>query len=154
MLSRQLVNRSTFKNGNNRIVSAALGYDFQNYSVDLQQQKRTFVSKALYRWAQGLMPKISKTEQIALGCGTIGFDRDIFTGSPSLKKIVDTYKPKMSQEEQAFLDNEVSVLCSLLNDHEVVVNKDFSLEAWEYMREKKFFGMYTIFFVYSYHHII
>jgi len=141
MLSRRLVNRSTFKNGNNRILSAAVGYEFQNVSIDLQQQKRTFVSKALYRWAQGLMPKISKTEQIALGCGTIGFDRDIFTGSPSLKKIVDTYKPKMSPEEQSFLDNEVSALCTLLNDHEVVVNKDFSLEAWDYMREKKFFGM-------------
>ena len=71
----------------------------------------------------------------------IGFDRDIFTGSPSLKKLIDTYKPKLSAEEQSYLDNEVSTLCSLLNDHDVVVNKDFSLEAWEYMRKNKFFAM-------------
>lgn len=104
-------------------------------------QKRTFVFKAFYRWAKTLMPKISKTEQIALGCGTIGFDRDIFTGSPSLKKLLETYKPKLSSEEQNFLDKEVNELCALLNDHEVVTNKDFSKEAWEYMRKNKFFAM-------------
>jgi len=113
----------------------------KNKRIISLNQKRTFVSKAIYRWAKSLMPKISKTEQIALGCGTIGFDRDIFTGSPSLKKLVDTYKPKTSAEEQAFLDNEVSTLCSILDDHDVVSNKDFSLEAWDYMRSNKFFGM-------------
>ena len=53
------------------------------------------------------MPPISATEQIALGCGTIGFDRDIFTGSPSLQKLVDTYTPVLTQEETDFLNNEV-----------------------------------------------
>jgi len=143
MLSHRVANRSILMRGKSRIISAALGNESQNFPSHImpQQQKRTFVFKAVYRYCQGLMPKISKTEQIALGCGTIGFDRDIFTGSPSLKHIVDTYQPKMSPEEQAFLDNEVSTLCSLLNDHEVVVDKDFSPEAWEYMRENKFFGM-------------
>jgi hypothetical protein len=30
------------------------------------------LDKMLYRAAKGVMPSISKTEQIALGCGTIG----------------------------------------------------------------------------------
>jgi hypothetical protein len=30
------------------------------------------LDKRLYRAAKGVMPSISKTEQIALGCGTIG----------------------------------------------------------------------------------
>jgi hypothetical protein len=44
----------------------------------LLQQKRTIlglipaIDKRLYRLAKGVMPPISKTEQIALGCGTIG----------------------------------------------------------------------------------
>lgn len=87
------------------------------------------------------MPAISKTEQIALGCGTIGFDRDIFSGTPSLQKLLDTYQPKLSIEEQAFLDQNVDELCALINDHDVVMNKDFSREAWDYMRDEKFFGM-------------
>jgi len=70
-----------------------------------------------------------------------GFDKDIFTGSPSLKKLVDTYNPKLTAEEVEFLDNQVTALCGLLNDHDVSVNRDFSKEAWDYMRSEKFFGM-------------
>lgn len=111
------------------------------------QQKRTIlgISKALdkrlYRAAKSVMPAISKTEQIALGCGTIGFDRDIFSGSPSLAKLVETYQPKLTPEEQSFMDNQVNNLCALLNDHDVVCNKDFTKEAWDYMRDEKFFAL-------------
>ena len=44
----------------------------------LSGQQRTLVGlvhaidKRVYRWAQSVLPPISKTENIALGCGTIG----------------------------------------------------------------------------------
>lgn len=104
-------------------------------------QKRTFLTKMMYKAAKGVMPPISDTEQIALGSGTIGFDRDIFTGSPSLKHLVDTYDPKLTAEEQDYLNNEVNQLCALLNDYDVSVRKDFSKEAWDYMRNEGFFAM-------------
>lgn len=111
------------------------------------EQRRTFLGihksldQRLYRMAKSVMPAISKTEQIALGCGTIGFDRDIFTGNPSLQHLVDTYTPKLSAEEQSYLDNEVDHLCSLLNDHDVSMQKDFTKEAWDYMRDEGFFAL-------------
>lgn len=111
------------------------------------EQRRTILGlskaldKRLYRMAKGVMPAISKTEQIALGCGTIGFDRDIFSGNPSLKHLVNTYNPKLTAEEQSFLDNEVNTLCSLLNDHDVAQSKDFTKEAWDYMRNEGFFAL-------------
>ena len=73
--------------------------------------------------------------------GTIGFDRDIFTGNPSLKKLVDTYQPKLTPDEQSFIDNECNALCDLINDEEVTSKRDFTKEAWDYMRDKKFFGL-------------
>jgi alkylation response protein AidB-like acyl-CoA dehydrogenase len=111
------------------------------------QQSRTIlgisnaIDKRLYRMAKGVMPSISQTEQTALGCGTIGFDRDIFSGSPSLKKLVETYHPKISPEEKEFIDTKVDKLCSLLNDHDVSMKKDFTKEAWDYMRDERFFGL-------------
>lgn len=105
------------------------------------QQNRTFLTKAMFKLARGVMPPISKTEQIALGCGTIGFDRDIFTGNPSLKHLVDTYKPSLSAEEQSFLDNQVQTLCTMLSDHDVVTDKDFNREVWDYLRDEQFFAM-------------
>ncbi|MGK3738702.1 MAG: acyl-CoA dehydrogenase [Bacillariaceae sp.] len=112
-----------------------------------QIQRRTImgISKALdkrlYRMARGVMPAISQTEQVALGCGTIGFDRDIFTGSPSLQHLIDTYDPKLSEEEQAYMDNEVNTLCGLLNDFDVSETKDFNKEVWDYMRDEGFFAL-------------
>jgi len=110
-------------------------------------QRRTIlgISKALdkrlYRMARGVMPTISQTEQVALGCGTIGFDRDIFTGSPSLQHLIDTYNPQLTEEEQSYMDNEVNVLCGLLNDHDVSMDKDFNKEVWDYMRDEGFFAL-------------
>lgn len=115
--------------------------------LQASQQQRTLmgISKALdkrlYRAAKSVMPAISKTEEIALGCGTIGFDRDIFTGSPSLQKLLDTYDPVLTPQEQEFLDKNVDELCALINDHDVVVEKDFNKATWDYMRDKKFFGL-------------
>jgi len=112
-----------------------------------KQQTRTFlglvnaIDKRAYRLARGVMPAISKTEQVALGCGTIGFDRDIFGGNPSLQHLIDTYQPQLTEEEQSFIDNQVDGLCHLLNDHDVSVEKDFTKEAWDYMRDEKFFAM-------------
>ncbi|GFH62165.1 acyl-CoA dehydrogenase-like protein [Chaetoceros tenuissimus] len=127
-----------------RAVACTLSSNYQN-NKPFQQRNIVGIShaidKRLYRMAKGVMPPISQTEQIALGSGTIGFDRDIFTGSPSLQHLVDTYKPNVTQEEQAFIDEKVDHLCTLLNDHDVSMKKDFSKEAWDYMRDEKFFGM-------------
>jgi len=93
------------------------------------------------------MPPISATEQIALGAGTIGFDRDIFTGSPSLAKLIDTYKideergTYLTEEEVNFMNDEVPKLCKMLCDYEVIEGKDFPKEAWDYMRKGGFFSL-------------
>jgi acyl-CoA dehydrogenase len=119
----------------------------RNSHLQKQSQTRNIVGlvdaidKRVYRWAKGVMPPISQTEQIALGSGTIGFDRDIFTGNPSLQHLMDTYDPKLSPEEQVFVDEKVDELCKLLNDHDVSMTKDFTKEAWDYMRSERFFGM-------------
>ncbi|GMH68121.1 hypothetical protein TL16_g04853 [Triparma laevis f. inornata] len=97
--------------------------------VSNDMSKRTFFTKMAYK------------EQVALGCGTIGFDRDIFTGSPSLQDLVDTYQPKLSSEEQSFLDKECNELCAMINDYEVTTKKDFTKEQWDYMRTAGFFSM-------------
>ena len=102
---------------------------------------RNFISGAAYKLAQKQMPKMSETEKVALGCGTVGFDRDIFTGSPSLKHLLDTYVPVLTDEEQAFLDNEVDELCKMVDDFDVTNSKDMTAEAWDYMRDKGFFAM-------------
>ena len=134
--SRRLVRGSPVRNAAPRTAHYPTSclLSFSRAQSSLQAHSRTFITAAGYNLAKKMMPKMSETEKIALGAGTVGFDRDIFGGSPSLKHLVDTYTPKLSAEEQAFLDNEVEELCRLLDDHQVTTEKDMSPEAWDYMR--------------------
>ena len=88
------------------------------------QIDRTFIKPA-YDLAKKVTPKISATEAAALDAGTIGFDRDIFAGTPSLKSIKDKYNLEISEEERAFVENEVNELCeSFPDEYEMYKNRD------------------------------
>ncbi|KAG7399671.1 hypothetical protein PHYBOEH_008314 [Phytophthora boehmeriae] len=105
-----------------------------------QQQTRPFVSKQLYKLAKKVMPRMSNTEKAALESGTVGFDRDIFSGSPSLATL-DKYSAKLNEEEQSFMDKEVQELCEMIDDYGVGTAQDMPLEVWQYIKEKGFLGM-------------
>ena len=59
-------------------------------------QRRQFFAAA-YNLAKKVTPKISATEAAALDAGTVGFDRDLFAGSPSLKQLKQKYDLKVRQ---------------------------------------------------------
>lgn len=89
----------------------------------------------------GLLPKISETEKIALTSGTIWVDGELFSGKPNFKWIFAQKYPKLTAEEQSFLDNEVEEVCKLCQDYQVQLDKDLPQNVWQYLKDKKFFGM-------------
>ncbi len=89
----------------------------------------------------GLLPKISQTEKIALTSGTTWVDGELFSGNPDFKKIMEMTYPKLTEEEQNFIDNEVEELCKICVDYQVQILRDLPPEVWQYLRDKKFFGM-------------
>eukprot|EP01035_Chromulina_nebulosa_P026393 gene26393-34540_t len=101
--------------------------------------KRGIMSYA-YKIAKTMMPKISDTERAALNAGTVGFDRVIFSGNPTLKDLKN-YAIKASPEEQAFLDKEVNELCEILDDYKVTADRDMPEEFWNRCKKQGFFGM-------------
>lgn len=88
-----------------------------------------------------LLPKISETEKIALTSGTIWVDGQLFSGRPDFKWIFAQKYPKLSEEEQSFLDNEVEEVCKICADYDVQVLRDLPENVWQFLKEKKFFGM-------------
>ncbi len=88
-----------------------------------------------------LMPKISETEKIALRAGTLWIDGEFFSGKPNFNTIFAKPYPELTVEEQAFLDNEVNTVCAMTNDHKVFQERDLPPEVWQYLKEKRFFGM-------------
>ncbi len=88
-----------------------------------------------------LLPKISDTEKTALKSGTVWVDGELFSGNPNFKTIFSQNYPILSKEEKSFLENEVEELCAMCIDDEVYHNKDLSPQTWQYLKDKKFFGM-------------
>ncbi len=101
------------------------------------------ISSKLVRFINknGLLPKISTTEEAALQAGTNWVEADFFKAEVNFKKINAQKVITLTQEEQAFLDNEVNQLCEMTTDWEIFQNRDLSPEVWQFIKDKKFFGM-------------
>lgn len=91
--------------------------------------------------AKGLLPKISDTEKTALRAGDVWVEGELFSGKPDFEKIFANPYPKLSDEEQSFIDHEVNAVCAMTSDWEVFESRDLPSEVWDYIKEKKFFGM-------------
>lgn len=105
--------------------------------------RRVLITEGLIKLitALNLLPKISETERIALTSGTIWVDGQLFSGRPNFKWIFAQKYPKLTTEEQNFLDNEVEEVCKICADYDVQVLRDLPENVWKFLREKKFFGM-------------
>ena len=89
----------------------------------------------------GFLPKISDTEKTALRAGDVWVEGELFSGKPDFQKIFSNPYPTLSEEEQAFIDNEVNEVCAMTSDWEVFETRDLPKEVWQYLKEKKFLGM-------------
>ena len=90
---------------------------------------------------KGLLPKISKTEEAALQAGTNWVEADFFKAQVNFKEINAQKVTTLTAEEQSFLDDVVDELCEKTTDWEIFQNRDLSDEIWQFIKDKKFFGM-------------
>ncbi len=89
-----------------------------------------------------VLPPLSQTEREALEAGTVCWDGELFSGVPQWKRLMDLPAPKLTPEEQAFLDGPVEQLCEMLDDWEITQNlHDLTPETWAFIKKNKFFGM-------------
>ena len=104
-----------------------------------------FISRVLGRFALApfgrALPPMGETERAALEAGTVGFEGDLFAGRPDFDALRRRGPNRLTDAEQAFLDNEVRTLCAMLDDHAIDEARDLPPEVWQFLREKKFFGM-------------
>ncbi|MEZ5529939.1 MAG: acyl-CoA dehydrogenase [Porticoccaceae bacterium] len=105
-----------------------------------QWRQRTLVKPA-YQLLRRSMPSMSKTEREALEAGTTWWEKELFSGQPDWQQFSDIDLPRLSEREQQFLDNEVEQLCQLVDEWDIAQRKDLPPEAWDFLRQKGFFGL-------------
>jgi acyl-CoA dehydrogenase len=85
---------------------------------------------------------MSQTEREALEAGTVWWEGELFSGRPRWEKLLAYPQPRLSAEEQRFLDHETAELCRLADDwQETQVHQDLSPQAWQYVKDHGFLGM-------------
>ncbi len=103
--------------------------------------RRPLLSGPILAAFRNVMPPMSQTEADAINAGTVWWDGELFSGRPDWAKLLAYPAPALTSEEQSFLDNECEELCRLCNDWDTYAINDLSPEAWQYIKEKGFFGM-------------
>ncbi len=104
--------------------------------------RRLLLTRHLFTRFCRTMPQLSQTEQAILGAGNLGWEAELFTGSPDWEKLISIPKPKLTQEESHFLEGPVAELCSMTNDWEIC-QLQFSVpeKIWNFLKKEKFFGL-------------
>jgi acyl-CoA dehydrogenase len=111
-------------------------------SLNAEPWRREQVTRRLIDVYRRMLPSMSRTEQDALEAGGIWWDGELFSGMPDWRKLLRLPAPKLTPDEQAFLDGPVEELCRMLDDwqitHELL---DMPPEVWRFLKDRKFFAM-------------
>jgi len=110
--------------------------------LNVTSLRRALLTRPLFGLFARMLPPLSETEREALESGTVGWDGELFSGSPNWQKLLDLPAPALSAAEQAFLDGPVEELCRMLDDWRIVeYDKDLPPQVWQFLKEERFFGM-------------
>ena len=105
-------------------------------------QRRRLLTRPIYEAFKRALPSMSETERAALEAGTVWIEADIFKGRPDFHRLSKLAAPKLSPEEESFLNKEVVEACQLVNEwtvsHETY---DMPPQAWQFIKDKGFLGM-------------
>lgn len=104
------------------------------------EQLRIVVSDFLFSAIGKTLPKLSRTEEVALNVGDTWFEEGIFRGEPNWEGL-NKVSAELSAEEKAFLDNETEELCGMLNEWEISQSGDLPQNVWEFIKAKGFLGL-------------
>jgi acyl-CoA dehydrogenase len=104
--------------------------------------RRRLISDRIFPILKQAMPSMSQTEKDALEAGSVWWDGDLFSGKPDWRKLHSFPQPVLSEEERAFVEGPVEVLCNMVDDWKVT-HEDFDLspQVWKYLKDSGFFGM-------------
>ena len=110
--------------------------------LNLRPLRIVLISGPFMKTYRRLLPSMSDTERDALEAGTVWWDGELFTGNPDWRKLRDAPPPRLSAEEQAFIEGPCDTLCRMLDDFDITHRRgDLPPEVWDYIKSQRFFAM-------------
>ncbi len=110
--------------------------------LHVDELRLKWLTTPLFHHMKASLPPMSETERSAMEAGNVWWDAELFQGNPDWKKLLETPKPELTADEEAFLNGPVEALCGMLDDWDITHKRhDLPPEVWRYIKENKFFGM-------------
>jgi acyl-CoA dehydrogenase len=88
-----------------------------------------------------VLPPISNTEQVAIEAGDVWWEGELFRGKPDWNLLLSLPKPKLTSEEQAFIEHQVNTLCAMIDSWAIFKQGEIPKEILQYLQREKFFGL-------------
>ena len=107
----------------------------------LPDWRRKVFTGPIFKWFQRTLPPMSQTEREAIEAGTVWWDGELFSGRPAWNTLLDYPAPKLTDEEQAFIDGPSEQLCAMVSDWQIGQDLDLPAEAWQFIKEHGFFAL-------------
>ncbi|WP_147692941.1 acyl-CoA dehydrogenase [Vogesella mureinivorans] len=110
--------------------------------LNLAPLRRAVFTGPVFTIFKKITPAMSQTEQEAINAGTVWWDRDLFSGKPDWNRLLSFPDPKLTAEEQAFIDGPTEALCKMIDDWKITHElKDLPPEVWQFIKDQGFLGM-------------
>jgi acyl-CoA dehydrogenase len=111
-------------------------------ALSVPEWRRRWLVAPVFGRIKQVLPRVSDTEQQALDAGTIGFDAELFSGTPDWSRLRAVAPIRLSEEERAFLDGPTEEVCRMVDDWEVRhTEREIPERIWDYVRKHGFLGM-------------
>ncbi|UXH41397.1 acyl-CoA dehydrogenase [Pseudomonas promysalinigenes] len=107
----------------------------------LPDWRRKVFSGPVFKWFQRTLPPMSQTEREAIDAGTVWWDGELFSGRPDWRTLLAYPAPKLTDEEQAFIDGPTEQLCAMVSDWQIGQDLDLPPEAWDHIKQHGFFAL-------------
>jgi acyl-CoA dehydrogenase len=104
--------------------------------------RRERITLPLLHFYRSVVPTLSDTEREALEAGTVGWDGELFSGAPDWARLMALPAPRLTAEEQAFLDGPTEELCRMADDWQITHElADMPPKVWAFIKQHRFFAM-------------
>ncbi len=104
--------------------------------------RRALLSAPIFNLYRKVLPQMSDTERDALEAGTVWWEGELFRGRPDWKRMLAYPRPRLTDEEQHFLDHQAEEACRMVNDWNITQERfDLPAEVWDYLKRSGFLGM-------------
>ncbi|WP_428636994.1 acyl-CoA dehydrogenase [Shewanella sp.] len=101
-----------------------------------------FITRPVFAFFKKVLPPLSDTEKEAMEAGDVWWEAELFRGKPNWDTLHSYGRPQLTEEEKAFIDEQVMTALTMIDDFNIVQErKDLPPELWDYFKKEGFFAL-------------